>query len=172
MGRIIIIFFIIMFVNFIKKVLEAAKKNQGQGAVRPPDFAENEAGLDELLAKDDFLNAFKSDQNIEEAPPALQQGSRLVTAMSDLMERKKKTFSKKLSEESTFQEYTPVDFEDTLTTRDKNYMKGAGGTGMDKEPVSIDFSKGNIQKAFIMKEILSPPAAIKGYDKDLFSSIM
>ena len=150
-----------MFVNFIKKVLEAAKKNQSQGTASSPTYAEDENSLEELLEKDDFLNEFISPQNVEESSPALQEGSRLVTTMSDLMEKKKKSFSK---EQSDFKKFVPVDFKDTL--------KGTDIPEMEKGPVKIDLSKDNIQKAFIMKEILSPPAAIRGYDKDLFSSLM
>ena len=79
MGRIILVIFIIMFVNFIKKILESAKAHQQR--VKPPDFADDEKSLDAMLTGDSFLNEFKGvPQEDEEDVPVLHAGSKLMTA--------------------------------------------------------------------------------------------
>ena len=164
MTRLIFIILVIMFAKFIKKVMESAAQNKSQSKPSS-EFAESEKDLDDLLTGDDFLKDFKRD-----SAPALAREGNFLASITDVLETERKTDEQVLKIEPSFEEFQQKvkPLQEQVFYRKQPALQPDTSPSLEKSDDVLDLSAEKIQSAFVMKEILSPPVALRGHDADAF----
>ncbi|MCK5708115.1 MAG: hypothetical protein KAI43_10725 [Candidatus Aureabacteria bacterium] len=153
-----IIVAIVIIVNIIKKLKESSQSSKSSNRISSSSGSSNAGGT-----LDDFLNSFKAS-----SMPAASNEPLIYTEEQVLKVAAAKTAvpNENMFNKMNFNEVSEgplVDIKKRTELGVSSEISQQSNCGFD-----LKFSAQNIKNAFIMKEILSPPVALRKKEGDLF----
>ena len=162
MGRFIVFIIIVIIINVIKKFSEAQKQQEiyRSGDTPRPGTSAGNTQAEPIVPEDDFLKAFQSLTAVKKSAYGTKNIQK-KDILSVISKTEKKEHSKPLLSERSVDYISNKGLLRTKT--DKHYH--IDSSDKQKQSIRLDLSREGLHSAFIMKEIFSPPLALrKGND--------